>query len=49
VAVQHQGYWFFIRQSDHRSKQAFSLLAYLFQMQAPQMKGAGPLLTVPTG
>jgi hypothetical protein len=49
VAVQHQGRWFFVRQSDHRSKQAFSLLVYLFQMQAPQMKGAGPLLTVPTG
>ncbi len=49
VAVRHQGYWFYIRQSDHTSKQAFGLLAYLFQMQAPQIKGAGPLLTVPTG
>ncbi len=49
VAIQHEGYWFFIRQSDHESKQAFGLLAYLFQMQAPQAQGAGPLLTVPTG
>jgi hypothetical protein len=49
VAVQHDGHWFFIRQSDNQSKLAFSLLAYLFQMQAPQIKGAGPLITVPTG
>lgn len=49
VAVQHDGHWFFIRQSDNKSKLAFSLLAYLFQMQAPQIKGAAPLITVPTG
>ena len=49
AAVQYKGYWFYIANSDHRSKQAFGLLVYLFQMQAPQIKGAGPLITVPTG
>jgi hypothetical protein len=49
VAIRHQGYWFFIRATDHQSKQAFGLLTNLFQMQAPQIQGAGPLLTVPTG
>lgn len=49
VAVKYADHWFYIPHSDHRSKQAFGLLAYLFQMQAPQVQGAGPLLTVPTG
>jgi hypothetical protein len=49
VAVQHQGHWFYIAHDDHTSKQAFGLLAYLFQMQSPQQKTMGPILTVPTG
>jgi hypothetical protein len=49
VAVKYADQWFYISRSDHPSKQAFGLLAYLFQMQAPQVQGAGPLLTVPTG
>ncbi len=48
VAVRHHDHWFYITQSDHMSKQAFSLLAYLFQMQAPQAQTLGPMLTVPT-
>ena len=49
VAVQFEGHWFYIVQSDHQSKRSFGLLEYLFQMQAPQTPTAGPLLTVPTG
>lgn len=49
VAVQHQEHWFYIAHDDHTSKQAFGLLAYLFQMQSPQQKTLGPILTVPTG
>jgi hypothetical protein len=49
VAVQYADHWYYIPHSDQRSKQAFGLLAYLFQMQAPQIQGAGPLITVPTG
>ena len=49
VAVQHHGQWFYIPHSDHTSKLAFGLLAYLFQMQSPQQKTVGPILTVPVG
>ncbi|MHC4428033.1 MAG: hypothetical protein ACYS0D_05440 [Planctomycetota bacterium] len=49
VAVRFQDHWFYIAHSDHESKQAFSLITYLYQMQAPQAPTAGPLLTVPTG
>ncbi len=48
VAVRHYGHWFYIAHSDHMSKQAFSLLTYLFQMQAPQAQTLGPMITVPT-
>jgi hypothetical protein len=48
VAVRHHDHWFYITHSDHMSKQAFSLLTYLFQMQAPQTQTLGPMITVPT-
>ena len=49
VAVKHEGHWYFVRNTDQDGKLAFSLLLYLFQMQAPLPAGSGPLLTVPTG
>jgi hypothetical protein len=49
VAVSYGGSWFYIPRGDHASKRAFGLLTYLFQLQAPQQQGVGPLLTVPTG
>jgi hypothetical protein len=48
VAVRHYDHWFYIAHSDHMSKQAFSMLTYLFQMQAPQTQTLGPMITVPT-
>ena len=48
VAVRHYDHWFYIAHSDHMSKQAFGLLTYLFQMQAPQAQTLGPMITVPT-
>ncbi|KHE90452.1 MAG: hypothetical protein SCABRO_03837 [Candidatus Scalindua brodae] len=36
VAVWHYDHWYYIKHSDHMSKQAFGLLTYLFQMQSPQ-------------
>ena len=48
VKVRHHDHWFYITHSDHMSKQAFSLLTYLFQMQAPQAQTLGPMITVPT-
>jgi hypothetical protein len=49
VQVRHNGYWFYIPQTDFRSKRTFALLTYLFSLQAMDRAGAGPLLTVPTG
>ena len=49
VAVPFHDYWFYIPHSDHESKRAFSMLTYLFQLQAPESTMPGPLLTVPTG
>ena len=46
VAVQYADHWFYIPQSDQRSKQAFSLLTYLFRLQAPRIQGTGPVITV---
>ena len=48
VAVRHHDHWFYIKHSDHMSKQAFGLLTYLFQMQSPQAQTLGPMITVPT-
>jgi hypothetical protein len=48
VTVKHHDHWFYITHSDHMSKQAFSMLTYLFQMQAPQAQTLGPMITVPT-
>ena len=44
--MQYDDHWFYISRSDHRSKQAFSLLTYLFILQAPRIQGAGPVITV---
>lgn len=49
VAVRYGEKWYYIQRSDNASKRAFGLLIYLFQMQASQAQGAGPLLTVPIG
>jgi hypothetical protein len=49
VAVPYGGYWFYVPHEDHTSKQAFSLLNYLFQLKAPRLATTGPLVTVPTG
>jgi hypothetical protein len=49
VAVQYGGEWYSIARADESSKRAFGLLIYLFQMQASQGPGIGPLLTVPVG
>lgn len=49
VAVQYRGQWYDVALADEESKRAFGLLIYLFQMQASQNAGAGPLITVPVG
>jgi hypothetical protein len=50
VAIRYGGYWYFVPNNDHQSKQTFGLLGYLFQIQAPAAQSVGgPVLTVPTG
>lgn len=48
VSVRLHDHWFYISNSDQKSKQAFSLLTYLFLIQAPQTQTLGPMITVPT-
>ena len=49
VAAQHRGNWFYVDNSDLQSKRMFTLLMFLFELQAPAGGGAAPLLTLPTG
>ena len=49
VAIQYQGYWFYVNHADITSKRTFALLIIMFQFQAPTATGAAPLLTLPTG
>ena len=49
VAIEYQGYWYFIPASDKRSKSTLALLQALFNLQLSEPKKAGPLLTLPVG
>jgi hypothetical protein len=49
VQVCHRGHWFFIPDSDVRSKRTFALLNYLYSLQTSDVSDKGPLLTVPAG
>jgi len=49
VSVRYRGYWFYIDDTDLRSKSTFALLTYLFSMQASSGQGGGPLLTLSAG
>lgn len=49
VQVHHNGHWFYIPQSDYRSKRTFALLTYLLSLQTAGVAGMAPILTVPTG
>ena len=48
-AVRCRGYWFYIDNTDLHSKSMFALLRQLFFLQAGQLKGAAPVLTLPVG
>jgi hypothetical protein len=49
AAVRYQGYWFYIGPSDHATHRAMGLLSLLFQLLAPDVPSAAPILTLPTG
>ena len=47
--VYYNGYWFYIPKSDWSGKRTFSLLTYLFSLQASDVAAAQPVVTIPTG
>lgn len=49
VTTRYRNRWYYIADTDDSSKQAFSLLTYLFLLQAPEASKSAPILTVPTG
>jgi hypothetical protein len=49
AAVRYQGYWFYIASSDHATHRAMGLLSLLFQLLAPDVPSAAPILSLPTG
>jgi hypothetical protein len=49
VAIEYQGYWYFIPATDKRSKSTLALIQALFNLQLSEPKKGGPLLTLPVG
>ena len=49
IAIEYQGYWYFIPADDKRSKSTLALIQGLFNLQLSEPKKAGPLLTLPVG
>lgn len=47
VRIHYRDHWYYIDDSDLQSKATFSLLTYLFSLQAAGAPGSSPLLTVP--
>ena len=49
LRIFYRGTWFFIQDSDLKSKSTFSLLSQIFSLQAGKIKDNSPLLTLPVG
>ena len=49
VAIEYEGYWYFISASDKRSKSTLALIQTLFNLQLSEPKKGGPVLTLPVG
>jgi hypothetical protein len=49
VAIEYQGYWYYIPAADKRSKATLGLIQALFNLQLSEPKKGGPLLTLPVG
>ncbi len=49
VAIEYQGYWYFIPAADKRSKSTLALIQALFNLQLAEPKKGGPVLTLPVG
>lgn len=49
VAVQYQGYWFYIDARDRDTKATFALLVELSRLELGAKTGTAPILTLPLG
>lgn len=47
VSVPYRGRWFYIADNDLDSKSTFSFLSQVLEMQSGELKGTGPILTLP--
>ena len=49
LAVRYRDYWFYIEDTDFRSKRMFSFLLFLLSLAEGGGEGLAPVLTLPTG
>ena len=49
IAVNYRDLWFYIEDTDFRSKRMFSFLLFLFSLAESGSEGITPILTLPTG
>ena len=49
VKIPYNGNWYFIKNSDLKSKSTFSFLAQIFFLQAGHFERTAPLITIPIG
>ena len=49
VSVSYRDHWFWINDTDYRSKRMFSFLMYLFRLAERGKPQQVPVLTIPTG
>ena len=49
LRIRHKGHWFYIDESDLRSRQSFAMLNALFAVIGGTVPGAAPVMTIPVG
>ena len=49
LAVRYRNHWFYIEDTDYRSKRMFSFLLFLLSLAEGGGEGMVPVLTLPTG
>lgn len=49
IAIEYRDHWFFIEDTDFRSKRIFSFLLFLFTLAESGSQGLAPILTLPAG
>ena len=49
LRIKHRGHWFYIDESDLRSRQSFAMINALFAVVGGTVPGAAPVMTIPVG